>query len=52
MMIMTIPMFVRGKLTYYDEIKDQLHDTTQVVISKADDISAGEDDENFVDVII
>ena len=29
----------RGKLTYYEEIKDQLHDTNKDDISKADDIS-------------
>ena len=44
MMIMTIPILARGKLTYYDEINDQLHNTNKDVISKADDISAEVDD--------
>ena len=33
-----------GKLTYYEEIKDQLHDTNKDDISKADDISVEVDD--------
>ena len=44
MMIMTITILARGKLTYYDEINDQLHDTTKDVINKAFDISAEVDD--------
>ena len=35
-----LTQFSRGKLAYYNEIKDQLQDTTKDVISKADDISA------------
>ena len=34
-----ILILARGKLTYYEEIKDQLHDTNKDDISKADDIS-------------
>ena len=33
-----------GKLTYDDEINDELHDTNKDVINKADDISAEVDD--------
>ena len=41
LMIKTIPMLLaRGKLTYYNEIQDQLHYTTKDVIIKADGISA------------
>ena len=39
-----ILILARGKLTYYEEIKDQLHDTNKDDISKADDISVGVDD--------
>jgi hypothetical protein len=50
----------RGKLTYYEEIKDELHDTNNDDISKADDISVDIDDfkesneafENQVEVCI
>ena len=49
-----------GKLTYYEEIKDELHDTNNDDISKADDISVDIDDfkesneafENQVEVCI
>ena len=34
-----ILILARGKLTYYEEIKDQLHDTNNDDISKVDDIS-------------
>ena len=34
----------RGKLTYYDEIRDELHDTNKDDINKADDISVEVDD--------
>ena len=34
-----ILILARGKLTYYEEIKGQLHDTNKDDISKADDIS-------------
>jgi hypothetical protein len=34
-----ISILARGKLKYYDEIKDQLHDTNKDDISKADDIT-------------
>ena len=39
-----ILIIARGKLTYYEEIKDQLHDTNKDDISKADDISVEVDD--------
>ena len=39
-----ILILARGKLTYYEEIKDQLHDTSKDNISKADDISVEVDD--------
>ena len=39
-----ILILAKGKLTYYEEIKDQLHDTNKDDISKADDISVGVDD--------
>ena len=39
-----ILILARGKLTYYEEIKDQLHDTNKDDISKADDISVEVDD--------
>ena len=39
-----ILILARGKLTYYEEIKDQLHDTNKDDISKADDISVEDDD--------
>ena len=39
-----ILFLARGKLTYYEEIKDQLHDTNKDDISKADDISVEVDD--------
>ena len=50
----------RGKLTYYEEIKDELHDTNKDDINKADDISVKVDDfketneafENQVEVCI
>ena len=32
-----ILILARGKLTYYEEIKDQLHDTNNDDISKVDD---------------
>jgi hypothetical protein len=55
-----ILILARGKLTYYDEIKDQLHDTNKDDISKAADISVEVDDfrdaneafENQVEVCI
>ena len=34
-----ILILAKGKLTYYEEIKDQLHDTNNDDISKVDDIS-------------
>ena len=34
----------RGKLTYYEEIKDELHDTNKDDINKADDVSVEVDD--------
>jgi hypothetical protein len=33
-----ILILASGKLTYYEEIKDQLHDANKDDISKADDI--------------
>ena len=50
----------RGKLTYYEEIKDELHDTNKDDFNKADDISVKVDDfkeaneafENQVEVCI
>ena len=45
--MMTIPILARGKLTYYDEISDQLHDTNKDVISKADDICLATSEPNF-----
>ena len=39
-----ILILAKGKLTYYEEIKDQLHDTSKDNISKADDISVEVDD--------
>ena len=33
-------MLARGKVIYYDEIKDQLHDVSKDISSKADDTSA------------
>jgi hypothetical protein len=33
-----------GKLTYYEEIKDELHDTNKDDINKADDLSVEVDD--------
>jgi hypothetical protein len=55
-----ILILARGKLTYYEEIKDQLHDTNKDDISKADDISVEVDNfkepneafENQVEVCI
>ena len=55
-----ILILARGKLTYYEEIKDQLHDTNKDDISKADNISVEVDDfkeaneafENQVEVCI
>ena len=49
-----------GKLTYYEEIKDELHDTNKDDFNKADDISVKVDDfkeaneafENQVEVCI
>ena len=49
-----------GKLTYYEEIKDELHDTNKDYFNKADDISVNVDDfkeaneafENQVEVCI
>ena len=39
-----ILILARGKLTYYEEIKDHLHYTNKDDISKADDISVEVDD--------
>jgi hypothetical protein len=39
-----ILILARGKQTYYEEIKDQLHDTNKDDIIKADDISVEVDD--------
>jgi nicotinate-nucleotide pyrophosphorylase len=55
-----ILILARRKLTYYEEIKDQLHDTNKDDISKADGISVEVDDfkeaneafENQVEVCI
>jgi nicotinate-nucleotide pyrophosphorylase len=55
-----ILILARGKLTYYEEIKDQLHDTNKDDISKAVDISvevdnfkeANEAFENQVEICI
>ena len=48
LMILTIWMLARGKVIYYDEIKDQLHDVSKDISSKADDTSAEVDDDNSV----
>ena len=45
-----ILILARGKLTYYEEIKDQLHDTNKDDISKADDKSVEVALENEVEV--
>ena len=39
-----ILILAKGKLIYYEEIKDQLYDTNKDDISKADDISVEVDD--------
>ena len=51
-----ILILARGKLTYYEEIKDQLHDTNKDDISKAVEVDnfkeANEAFENQVEVCI